>query len=73
LDDVAPHWDALVLRSYVRDGSRRLYREGSLAAIRPLRKVFQLYAKQKYLPAGTAMFCETVPIHGKIARSESFG
>lgn len=72
LDDVAPHWDALVLRSYVRDGSRRLYQEGSLAAIRPLRELFQLYAKQKYLPAGTAMFCGTVSVHGKIAPSESF-
>lgn len=72
LDDVAPHWDALVLRSYVSDGDRRLYQEGSLAAIRPLHELFRLYAQQPSLPLGTAMFCGTVPVHGKIGPSAAF-
>ena len=47
LEDVAPHWDALVLRSYVGvNGERRLYQEGSVTAMRPLRELFQLYGNR---------------------------
>jgi hypothetical protein len=36
LEDVAVHWDKLVLRSYVStEGRRRLYQEGPVAAMRP--------------------------------------
>jgi Protein of unknown function (DUF2848) len=62
LADVAAHWDALLLRSYIYDGDRRLYQEGSLATIRPLHELFRLYAEQPSLPPGTAMFCGTVPV-----------
>ena len=73
LDDVAPHWDALTLRSYIGAGeNRRLYQEGSFTAIRPLQELFQLYNKQERLPAGTAMFCGTVTVHGDIAPSDRF-
>jgi Protein of unknown function (DUF2848) len=72
LEDVASHWDALLLRSYIRNGARHLYQEGSLAAIRPLQELFRLYAQQPQLPPGTAMFCGTVPVHGKIVPSSAF-
>jgi hypothetical protein len=72
-DDVAPHWDALVLRSYVGvNGERRLYQEGSVAAMRPPPELFRLYCDRAQLPAGTAMFCGTLAVHGGIAPAEKF-
>jgi hypothetical protein len=72
-DDVAPHWDALVLRSYVGvNGERRLYQEGSVAAMRPLPELFKLYGEGEQLPAGAAMFCGTLAVHGGIMPSETF-
>ncbi len=73
LDDVAPHWDELVLRSYVgRNGQRRLYQEGALAAMRPLDDLVRLYANGDRLPVGTAMFCGTLAVHGGITPAETF-
>lgn len=73
LEEVAPHWDALVLRSYIRvNGERRLYQEGPVAAMRPPQELFRLYAGQEHLPAGTAMFCGTLAVHGGIAPAEKF-
>ena len=72
LEDVAAHWDKLVLRSYVStEGRRRLYQEGSVAAMRPPTELFKLYCGGP-LPAGTAMFCGTLAVHGGIAPSETF-
>lgn len=71
--DVAPHWDDLVLRSYVGvNGERRLYQEGSVAAMRPLPELFKLYGEGESLPAGTAMFCGTLAVHGGITPSQTF-
>lgn len=72
LEDVAVHWDKLILRSYVStDGRRRLYQEGSVAAMRAPTELFKLYCGGP-LPAGTAMFCGTLAVHGGIAPSETF-
>lgn len=72
LEDVAAHWDKLVLRSHVNtDGRRRLYQEGSVAAMRPPTELFKLYTGSS-LPAGTAMFCGTLAVHGGITPSEVF-
>ena len=47
-EDVAPHWDALVLRSYVSvNGKRRLYQEGPVTAMRPLPELFKLYGDRE--------------------------
>ena len=73
LEDVAPHWDALLLRSYVGvNGERRLYQEGSVAAMRPLNELFRLYGERERLAAGTAMFCGTLAVHGGITPAEKF-
>jgi hypothetical protein len=73
LEDVAPHWDALLLRSYVGvNGERRLYQESSVAAMRPLNELFRLYGERERLAAGTAMFCGTLAVHGGIAPAEKF-
>jgi len=72
-EEVAPHWDALVLRSYIGvDGERRLYQEGTVAAMRPLPELFRLYGGAERLPAGTAMFCGTLAVHGGITPAEKF-
>jgi len=73
LEDVEPHWDALVLRSYVGvNGERRLYQEGSVAAMQPLNELFRLYGGGERLAAGTAMFCGTLAVHGGITPAETF-
>src|SRR6476620_5544395 len=43
LEDVAAHWDRLILRSNVgTEGRRRLYQEGPVAGMRPPTELFQL-------------------------------
>jgi hypothetical protein len=73
LEDIAPHWDALILRSYVGTGDgRRLYQEGALTAIRPLAELIELYDRRGRLPAGAAMFCGTIAVCGTIKSAERF-
>ena len=72
LEVVAVQWDKLVLRSYVStEGRRQLYQEGPVAAMRPPTELFKLYCGG-LLPAGTAMFCGTLAVHGGITPSETF-
>jgi hypothetical protein len=73
LEDIAPHWDALILRSYVGNGDdRRLYQEGALTTIRPLTELIELYDRRGRLPAGAAMFCGTVAVCETIKPAERF-
>jgi hypothetical protein len=72
-DDVAPHWDRLILRSFVRvGGERRLYQEGAVAGMKPPPELIGLYADGGSLPPGTAMFCGTLAVHGGIAAADTF-
>jgi hypothetical protein len=72
LEDVAAHWDRLILRSNVgTEGRRRLYQEGPVAAMRLPTELFKLYCGG-LLPVGTAMFCGTLAVHGGITPSETF-
>ena len=72
-DDVAAHWDRLMLRAYATiDGARRLYQEGSVATMRPPAELIQLYTRGPTLTPGTAMFCGTLAVHGGIAAGGSF-
>ncbi|MBV8850524.1 MAG: DUF2848 domain-containing protein [Methylobacteriaceae bacterium] len=71
--EVEPHWDKLVLRSFVtRDGGRRLYQEGPVATMRPPKELLRLYANDGALSFGTAMFCGTLAVHGAIEGGEVF-
>jgi hypothetical protein len=71
--EVEPHWDSLVLRSYIHvDGTRRLYQEGFVAAMRPLPELILLYGGGKTLPNGTAMFCGTLAVKGEISPADTF-
>ena len=72
-DEVKPHWDKLVLRSYVPDGGkRRLYQEGPVTTMRSPEELIRLYTGGDRLAPGTAMFCGTFAVRGDISYSGSF-
>jgi hypothetical protein len=72
-DEVASHWDELVLRAFVHvNGERRLYQEGAVAAMRPPMELIDLYTGGGALPPGHAMFCGTLAVHGGIAAADTF-
>lgn len=69
-DDVADHWDEMVLRSTVEGGS--VYQEGATAALRRPDELLALYeAAHGTLPDGAVMFCGTLPARGGIRFSDS--
>jgi len=62
-DDVAPHWDRLILRAHViENGERKIYQEGPVAA---MLKPFDLI--ERALAAGTA----SLPVFGEGGRERS--
>jgi hypothetical protein len=70
---VEPHWDELILRSYVvADGARALYQQGSVAAMRHPRDLMERYAGGPGLQPGTAMFCGTLPVTGGFRWASEF-
>jgi len=72
-DEVKPHWDKLLLRSYVPDGDkRRLYQEGPVTNMRSPEELIRLYTGGDRLAPGTAMFCGTFAVHGEISYSGTF-
>lgn len=72
-DDVKPHWDKLILRSFVPDGGkRRLYQEGPVTNMRSPEELIGLYTGGGQLAPGTAMFCGTFAVHGDISYSGTF-
>jgi len=71
LDDVAAHWDRLQLRSFATiDGTRVLYQDGTLAAMRHPADLLARYGKP--LTDGTVMFCGTLPAIGGIRPASRF-
>ncbi|HUK61230.1 MAG TPA: DUF2848 domain-containing protein [Stellaceae bacterium] len=74
LDEVAPHWDRLVLRSFaVTGGQRRPYQEGPVAALRPPVELMTKYlGGQGSLPPGTVMFGGTLAVPGDISPADRF-
>jgi len=73
-DEVADHWDALVLRAHViEDGRRVLYQEGPVTVIRDPRELVAGYAGPGAdLPEGTAMFCGTLAARGGVRFAPRF-
>jgi hypothetical protein len=67
-EEVEPHWDRLVLRSFVHEGGRRtLYQEGPLAKIGPPRDLIAGWRNgNARLPPNAAMFCGTLSAIGAI-------
>jgi hypothetical protein len=71
-DEIAAHWDRLVLRSYATiGGERRLYQEGSVAAMRHPEDLIARYRKGG-LADGTLMFCGTLAVHGGLKPAARF-
>jgi len=73
-EEIEPHWDKLVLRSFVSEGGKRaVYQEGTLARIRLPRELIAGWRNgDKRLPAGVAMFCGTMPAIGEIRAAPRF-
>jgi hypothetical protein len=71
-DDVAAHWDRLMLRSYATIGGKRtLYQEGWVAAMRHPEDLIARYARDG-LSENTVMFCGTLAVHGGVRPAERF-
>jgi hypothetical protein len=69
-DDVRPHWDRLILRSWAWIGGQRtLYQEGATAAIRDPEDLMRRYGA---LAPGAAMFCGTFAAKGGIRPAAAF-
>jgi Protein of unknown function (DUF2848) len=72
-DDVAPHWDRLMLRAHVVEGDKRaLYQEGSVAAMMDPRALIARHAGDGGLPEDTLMFCGTLAAHGGVRPTREF-
>lgn len=74
-DDVAPHWDKLVLRAHATiDGRRVLYQEGAAVMIRTPQDLMGRYLgdANARLPGGSLMFCGTLNAIGGVRPSTRF-
>ncbi len=73
-EDVADHWDRLVLRSHAWiDGSRVLYQEGAVSRmLSPLDLISDYTGGERRLPDGTAMLSGTLAVEGGIRPAARF-
>jgi hypothetical protein len=73
LDEVAGHWDQLILRSYVSiDGKRVKYQEGPLLAMRNPSDLMSRAGGEAKFVTGTVMFCGTLGAIGGIRPAAQF-
>jgi Protein of unknown function (DUF2848) len=73
LEDVAAHWDRLILRSFaVIAGKRELYQEGTLDAMLPVDELIKRGFAGSKLPDGCAMFGGTFAAKGGIRPADRF-
>lgn len=72
-DEVAAHWDTLILRSHaVVDGHRVLYQEGPVSSLLAPLDLIQGLNSGGSLPDGTALFGGTMPAIGGIKMASRF-
>jgi hypothetical protein len=72
-DEVAPHWDRLLLRSHVIEGGKRtLYQEGAVSAMIHPQDLLRRYVADTRLPAGALMFCGTLAARGGVRPTNEF-
>jgi len=72
-DDVAPHWERLLLRAHIAEnGARKLYQEGSVTAMLDPLALIEQFAGKASLAEGTLMFCGTLAAHGGVRAAEIF-
>lgn len=71
--DVAPHWDQLVMRSWIEEnGERVLYQEGSVVAMLDPMTLIGGYEGKPALDEGALMFCGTFAAKGGIRPADFF-
>jgi hypothetical protein len=71
--DVAPHWDRIVMRSWIEEnGERVLYQEGSVISMLDPMTLVEGYEGKTELAEGALMFCGTFAAKGGIRPSDSF-
>lgn len=73
-DDVKDHWDKLILRSLAgSDGAMELYQEGSVAGLHdPRDLVAKFESEGDSFADGTAMYCGTLPVIGRVRHTSHF-
>jgi Protein of unknown function (DUF2848) len=72
-EEIAPHWDKLVLRAYVSEaGGRTLYQEGPVSAMLDPATLIGQFGGKAGLEEGTVMFCGTLAARGGIRPAEVF-
>ena len=72
-DDVAAHWDRLVLRSWATIGGERvLYQEGALSGMLPPAELIEREFGKDGMPDGAAMFGGTFAAKGGIRPASRF-
>lgn len=72
-DDVAPHWDRLLLRSYVLNGKERaLYQEGPITKMMDPKALLARFNDKADLADNTLMFCGTLAAIGGIRATDAF-
>ena len=73
-DEVAPHWDRLMLRAHVAEGGARvLYQEGAVAAMMDPKELLARHAPDGRLADNTLMFCGTLAAKGGVRPTGHFG
>ncbi len=72
-EEVAEHWDRLMLRSYATiHGERVLYQEGPVSKLLAPRDLIAGFGKGETLADDTVMFCGTLPAIGGIRTASRF-
>lgn len=73
-DEVAPHWDKLMLRSFIPEkGARVLYQEGAVAGmLSPMDLIGRYTNGGKALAEDSIMFCGTFAAKGGIRPADRF-
>ena len=72
-DEVAPHWDKLMLRAHVIEkGGRVLYQDGTVAAMMDPQALLARHTKDGRLAENTLMFCGTLAARGGVRPTVQF-
>ncbi len=72
-EDVAPHWDKLMLRAFISEnGARKLYQEGPVTAMLDPAALIEQFSGNAGLAEGTLMFCGTLAAHGGVRPADNF-
>ncbi len=72
-DEVADHWDSLLLRSSIEEGGASVpYQEGGVTAMLDPRELIGLYTGGGALAEDTMMFCGTLAARGGIRPAPQF-